>query len=595
MLTELVIRDLALIERVELSFAAGLNVITGETGSGKSLLVGALELLLGERAKPGIVRDGAKRAEIEGRFRLAPGPATEPVVRWLRNHLPLVVEDWEELGDDDDRDVVIGRTVGADGKTRGFVNQRAVPIKVLRDLSLRLFEIHGQNDHQKLLDAAEQLILLDDFGGLDGVLKEYRAARARWFSLVEEALRLREAQESRRDRLDLARFQLTEIEAAALEPDERARLDPEREVLRNAEGLKHGLSNLVEELFDAEGALADRLRRAQQFVTMWKDRIDALGPAAEELDAACLHLEEAGLVLRSFTDGVEVDPARLEAVEERLAELERLEKKYACTTPGLLELAGELRAEIAELESAERSLGDLGPALEEVRAKLLACGGELRRKRKAVRSKLVKSVQQTLAGLGLENAEFSVRLGQRGDEGGIERAPDVLGLDRAALEADKQRFGERGMDRIEFLLAANPGESMKKLRQVASGGETARIMLALRSVLARSKHGPGRERALVFDEIDSGVGGRLGPAVGEHLRKLGRFHQVLCVTHLPSIAAAAAQHLRVHKEVGDGRTRTRVEELSGERRVEEVADMIAGGADQETARAEARRLLEAGA
>jgi len=187
-----------------------------------------------------------------------------------------------------------------------------------------------------------------------------------------------------------------------------------------------------------------------------------------------------------------------------------------------------------------------------------------------------------------------VRLGQRGDEGGIEHAPDVMGLDRAVLEADKLRFGERGMDRIEFLLAANPGEPMRKLRQVASGGETARIMLALRTVLARSKHGPGRERALVFDEIDSGVGGRLGPAVGEHLRKLGRFHQVLCVTHLPAIAAAASQHLRVHKQIHKGRTQTQIEQLDGERRVQEVADMIAGGGDQETARAEARRLIGKG-
>ena len=242
MLTELVIRDLALIERVELSFVPGLNVITGETGAGKSLLVGALELMMGERTRAGLVRKGARKAEIEGRFRLQPGPATEPVVRWLRNHLPLVIEDWEGLGEGEERELTLGRTVGEDGKTRAFVNQRAVTIKVLRELALRLFEIHGQNDHQKLLDPSEQLILLDDFGGLDGALKDYRTARAKWFKLVEEALELREEQEDRRHRLDLARFQLAEIENAGPEPDERLRLAPEREVLRNAEGLKQGLS-----------------------------------------------------------------------------------------------------------------------------------------------------------------------------------------------------------------------------------------------------------------------------------------------------------------------------------------------------------------
>jgi len=594
MLTELVIRDLALIERVELSFGEGLNVITGETGAGKSLLVGALELLMGERPRPGLVREGAARAEVEGRFQLAAGASTEATVRWLRNHLPLVIEDWEGLAADDPREVVLGRSVGRDGKTRGFVNQRAVTIKTLRGLALRLFEIHGQNDHQKLLDASEQLILLDDFGGLDEPLREYRAARVEWFALVERALALREEQQSRRDRLDLARFQLAELDAAAVDPGEHERLTPEREVLRNAEGLKGGLSNLVEELFESDEALADRLRRAQRFVELWKEKIPALGTVADELDAACLHLEEAGLGLRSFTEGVEVDPARLEAVEGRLAELERLERKYARGPDGLVELAGELRAEIAELEALEHGLADIGPTLESVRAELLAAGGTLRRLRKAVRGKLVASVRKTLQGLGLERAEFDVRLGQRGDEGDLEHAPDVTGLDRAALEADKLRFGERGMDRIEFLLSANPGQPLQKLRQVASGGETARIMLALRTVLARSKHGPGRERALVFDEIDSGVGGRLGPAVSEHLRKLGRYHQVLCVTHLPAIAASAARHSRVHKQVERGRTLTRVETLSGERRVEEVADMIAGGGDQETARAEARRLIGPG-
>ena len=588
MLTELVVRDLALIEHVSLVFEPGLNVITGETGAGKSLLVGALELLMGERPRPGIVRSGAQRTVVEGRFVVPRDGTTGALERWLRNHLPQVLEDWEE-SEGDERELILGRAVGSDGRTKAYIDQRPVTRKLLSQLAPRLFEIHGQNDHQKLLDASEQLILLDHFGGLGEKVDAYRRSRARWLERVEDAIRLKERQEERRDRLDLARFQLGEIRAAAPDPTERSRLGPEREMLRSAEGLKGGLANLVGELSEAENALLDRLRRAERFVSMWKEQVGQLAGPASELEAACAHLEEAALALRSFADELEVDPARLEAVEERLAELERLEQKYECGAEALVAMADTLEAEIERLEAEERSLEGLGEDVATARAQLIERGGELRRARKAVRPRLVRSVHGALEQLGLSGAEFDLRLGQRTGE--IEHGhAGVDGLDRATLESERKIFSERGMDRIEFLLSANRGEPLQKLRHVASGGETARIMLALRSVLARS--GQGRDRTLVFDEIDAGVGGRLGPRVGAHLRRLGKYHQVLCVTHLPAIAAVAAHHLRVTKLVHEGRTLTRVDELTGEARVEEVADMIAGGSDQETARAEARRLLE---
>jgi DNA repair protein RecN (Recombination protein N) len=587
MLTELVVRDLALIESLVLSFGPRLNAITGETGAGKSLLVGALELLLGHRPRAGMVRSGAARAVVEARFLVSEGEASEAFERWLKNHLPQVLDDWEEV-EAGERELILGRTVGRDGRTKAYVNQRAVTRKVLQELAPRLFEIHGQNDTQRLFDPAEQLMLLDHYGALQTKLRAYRKARSRWQEQVERALRLKDEQESRRDRLDLARFQLSEIRAVAPDPDERTKLAPEREMLRSAEGLKGGLSNLVDELSESDNALLDRLRRAERFVSMWREQVDALGVPAGELAEACAHLEEAATELRSFADRLEVDPARLEAVEGRLDELERLEQKYERDANGLVELADALEDEIAALESEEQSLAGLGEEIGAVRTELLERGGDLRRARKAARGKLVRAVHRALGQLGLPEAEFDLRLGQRGEEAEHGHA-GIDGLERAVLEADQRLFSERGIDRIEFLLAANPGEAPKKLRQVASGGETSRIMLALRSVLARK--GPGRDRVLVFDEIDSGVGGRLGPAVGAHLCKLGEHHQVLTVTHLPAIAAVADRHLRVSKVVHEGRTRTQVDELAGEERVDEVADMIAGGADQETARAEARRLL----
>ncbi len=576
MLVELVVRDLALFERQELAFGPGLNVLTGETGAGKSLLVGALELLLGARPRPGLVRQGASQARVEGRFQLPPGQDGERVERWIARHLPQVLEDWKAEENGEERELILGRAVSSEGKTRAYVNQRPVTRALLAELAPRLFEIHGQNDHQRLFEPSEQLRLLDLYGGLDGEVAAYRQARTAWLALVARQEQLAAEQAQRRDRLDAARFQSSEIQAAGLRPGERGELEPEREMLRHAEHLKGGLANLVDELSEREDALLDRLRRADRFLSLWRDSVGALREPAEGLAAALVHLEEAARSLRTFTERLEVDPERLDLVEGRLAEIERLERKYQLDSGGLVARGVELALEIERLEGLEASLEGLEGEIGAARQKLLDTGRALRRSRKGLRSKLVRAVQLRLKELGLERAEFDLRLGQRGE--------DELHRSHAA---DRELFGERGVDRIEFLLAANPGEPSVRLRECASGGEMARIMLALRSVLAER----GGGRTLVFDEIDAGVGGRLGPTVGRHLQTLGRQHQVLCVTHLPAIAAAASRHLAVRKTVTGGRTRAEVDELDGEARVEEVADMIAGGADQETARAEARRLL----
>jgi DNA repair protein RecN (Recombination protein N) len=582
MLVELEISDLALIERAELSFGPGLNVITGETGAGKSLLVGALELLLGEKPKTAIVRSGAARATVEGRFRVPAGASS--VQRWARQYAPELLEDWDADPKTTERELALVRTVSADGRTRAYVNARPVTREALAELAPRLFEIHGQNDHQRLHDPSEQLRLLDGFGKLDALVAQYKAAREAWSTLVDEALRLEREAGERRDRLDLARFQLQELVAANPEAGERARLEPERELLRHAAGMKQGFAELLAGLADGDDAALDRVRHAQRFLDGWRTKVAALEGAATDLEAAFAHLDEAVRALRSLGDSLEVDPRRLEEIEERLAELERLERKYRTDAAGLVERRGELEAEIARLERDEQDSEGLADAIAKGRAKVLSQGGALRRARHALREKLVKAVHKALKELGLSNATFDVRIGARSENEDSAGAP----TSRAEIEADLQRFGERGMDRVEFLLAANPGEPMNRLREVASGGETARIMLALRGVLAEA----GERRSLLFDEIDSGVGGRLGPTVGAHLRKLGAHHQVLCVTHLPAIAAMASVHQRVEKKIDGGRTRTRVEALDGERRVREIADMIAGGKDQETARAEARRLME---
>ncbi|MBI5434446.1 MAG: DNA repair protein RecN [Planctomycetes bacterium] len=574
MLTELEIRDLALIERAELTFGAGLNTITGETGAGKSLLVGALELLLGERPRPNLVRNGATRAEVQARF-VCDAKATA-LFEWIARELPVVAEEWEGLATDAERELILSRSVGADGRTKSHVNGRAVTVRQLAELAPRVFEIHGQNDHQRLLDPTEQGRLLDAFGGLEAELGRYREARGRWLELVQRLAALEAGERERRDRLDLARFQAGEIRAASPDADERAGLTAEREILRHGAELKQVFGGLVDELVDGEHALLSRLQAVDKTVRAWRERVTTLAETEESLGGALVHLEDAARGIQSFAERVEVDPARLEAIEERLAELERLEHKYATDCAGLVKRADELEAELRRLEGDEQSLASLGEEIEAARGVVLERGLALRRARTALREKLAKSVHAALTELGLERARFDVRLEPRG-----EPAPT------SSPDADRALFGDSGLERIEFLLSANPGEPVARLRDVASGGETARIMLALRSVLAAA----GAGRTLVFDEIDSGVGGRLGPEVAARLKKLGRHHQVLCVTHLPSIAAAADTHLCVSKVVEKGRTHTRIEALSGEARVEEVADMIAGGAAHATARAEARRLI----
>ena len=578
MLTELVIRDLALIESAEVELAAGLNALTGETGAGKSLFVGALELLRGATPRGGAaswVRRDAPQARVEGRFQLADRAVLERVRACVAEELPELEEEVGASGADAELtelpELILGRTLGRDGKTRAHVNQRPVPLRSLGKLAALVLEIHGQNDHQRLLDPAEQLRLFDAFAGLEPLVAEYVQRRAAWLAKLAELEHRNAHAEERRERLELLRFQRAELREARLASGEHATLLEERELLRGAGELRSQLGGIVSALLETDGAALDRIQSAGRTLERWSERLPRLASALEALRSAEVHLAEAGALVTTLLDGIADDPARLEAVEARLVELETLARKYRT---GPEELAGVLEAierELGELEGAGTSATELAQAVEERKAELETVARELAERRRAAAPGLEKAIRASLEALGLGNARFEV-------------AP------RPREASDEQRFGPAGTEDLEFLLAANPGEPVLALARVASYGEAARIMLALRAVLSSGDRG----RTLVFDEIDSGVGGRLGPEVGAALRALSAHHQVLCVTHLPAIAAVAARHLSIAKEVQAGRTRTTIAVLDGEARVAEVADMIAGGADEHTARAEARRLLRAG-
>ncbi len=581
MLVELSIRNLALFEQAEFCFGSGLNVITGETGAGKSLSLGALELLLGQRPRTKMVRSGAQQARVDGRFVFAPGTAPAHLLERLRESAPDALEDWDSGAE---LELVLSRTLAADGKTRAHLNGRPVTQRLLRELASRLVEIHGQNDHQRLLDVEEQLRLIDAFGGLQPKLDAYRTARAHWTELHATLAEWEERESARRDRLDLLRFQMRELSEAELSLEETEELRRERERLRHGEELAVQLGGALGGLADEDDAALDRLRSCEALLDRWEAKVSELASPAAELRDATAHLEEATGALRSFLQELEFSPERLEEVEARLGEIDRLERKYRCDVAELIVLLPEVAEELDELESQSRGLEECEAECRAAKAVLEEHAIALSKARRRLRRRLEKQVEASLAELGLEHARFEVALEAR--EAAELRSPNVDET-KARREADLRRFGPDGADRVEFQLAANPGEGLSALRKVASGGEAARIMLALRGALAAKQTIP----TLIFDEVDAGVGGRLAPKVGAHLRELAEHYQIFCITHLPSVAAAAHCHLEVSKRVKDGRTSTKVRELEGADRVAVIADMIAGGGEQQTARAEAERLL----
>ena len=569
MLVELAVRDLALLERATLTFGTGLNVITGETGAGKSLLLTALQLLLGRRARADLVRRGSDRARVEGRFVLAMDGYGESVVAWLREHLPETLEEGLEEGAEGELELILTRTVGRDGRSRAHVNHRPVTSRILRELADRLVEIHGQNDQQKLFDPVEQIRLLDTYGGLVDQAEGYRERRSRWLAAAERLENLEEGEADRLQRLDLLRFQARELEEVAAAIEARDELGAERELLRHASDLARELGGTLDALSERDGAALDVLRNAERVLEAWGQRVEDLAPVAGVIREALVQAEEAAASIARFLDGVEPDPVRLEEVEGALGDLERLARKYRTDAEGLAERRKELLGELEGLEADSVDVEELEAELVRAREALAQAGVRLTEARLEARERLQAAVAERLGELGLEHATFGV---------GIETDTDA---------PPRRRFGPNGEGQVEFRLAANPGEEQGPLRQVASGGEAARILLALRGALAVEQATP----TLIFDEVDAGVGGRLGPKVGACLAQLAGHHQILVVTHLPAIAALADRHLKVVKQVSGERTRTSVERLDGEPRVAEIADMIAGGGDEATALAEARRLL----
>lgn len=557
MLLELRIENLLLIERAELRPGGGLNAITGETGAGKTVFAHALDLLLGGKPRSGIVRPGATEAYVEGVFELPEGVWDAEELAELR----------ERLGDDDG-EIVLARRVSAEGRSRAYVQGRSATAADLRELGGRLVAFFGQHEHRRLTVASAQLDLLDGFCGPEHLRLRGRVAEAhgRVRALRGELDELRDRAGTRDRDLDLLRFEIAEIEEVAPTVEEEAELTAERARLRQVDGLRAAAAGGAEAIAsaDGDGGAAVLLATAERLADAVDGADAELDALAERLRALRLEAEDLGGELRRYLDGLDADPGRLEQVEARLADYDRLTRKHGGTVATVLAHAERCRAERDRLENAEVALEQAEAALAEAERERAELAAELTQGRTAAGPRLAKRVVEELSALAMDGAAFEVVLEPR------------------------EEIGATGAERVELMLAPNPGVPAAPVRDSASGGELSRVMLALMAVA-----GTGGSPTLVFDEVDSGVGGQTARAVGERLRGLGEGRQVLCITHLPQIAAMADRHFRIDKSAAGELARTTVEQLDDGAVVEELCRMLGADSSDAGALEHARELLAA--
>jgi DNA repair protein RecN (Recombination protein N) len=558
-LHELRIENLLLIERAELRFDERLNAITGETGAGKTILAHSLDLLMGGKARPQIVRPGAEEAYVEGAFSFPEGLLEDPELRDLRERLP-----------DGADEVVVGRRVGASGRTSAFVQGRLASADDLRALGSRMLAFYGQHEHRKLTLASAQLEILDAFAGPEHLerRREYRAAHAEHGALAGELEDLREREGARERDLDLLRFELEEIDAAEPDPDEETSLTQERDRLRHAEGLRAAASGALASLAggDADGGgAAAALAEAETSLAGIAGVDGELDKVAERARGVAVELGDLTSELRSYAETVEAEPGRLQQVEERLDAIDRLKRKHGGSVESVLAHAERCRAEIERLEGADERSAELEARVAEIAERRKALAERLSETREQSASALEKQVAVELGELAMEGATLEV-----------------------ALDPHRDGFGASGREAVTFHVATNPGIPVSPLRDAASGGELSRVMLALTGL------GPGAgARTLVFDEIDAGIGGNTARAVGERLRRLGDERQVICITHLPQVASLASTHFRIEKRVEDGSSMASVSRVDGEELVAEICRMLGADRRDEAASRHARELLAA--
>ncbi len=552
MLLELRIKNFAIIDELILSFSKGLNILTGETGAGKSIILNAVGLLLGDKATEEMIRSSEEEAVVEALFDLSDNPNAQEKVR-----------ERLQKGKGADNSLVVRRVVSKTGRGKVVMNDQLSTLGTLSEIVGELLSIYGQHEHQSLQRVETHIDILDELGGLLEKREEFQRKFQQFISLSEEVTQIKEEKERGAKERELMRFQLKEIEESQIQEGEEEALREERRILLHAKKLIDFATFSEEKLIGEDGSAIERI---QSILHQGREVVEidpSLTPFLKNLESALIQIEESSINLRDYLRKVEVNPLRLEEVENRLDEIQRLKRKYGSTVEEILLFKKRIEESLRSFTIDEERLSKLEGTLTPLRMEVENLGRRLSEERKRVASELKRSVEKELGSLGMRRTTFEVHL-------------------------EEQPLSPKGIDRVEFLISPNVGEAVRPLAKIASGGELSRIMLAMKRILARV----GGCQVLIFDEVDSGIGGAIAEVVGRKLKELSKIHQVICVTHLPQIACFADQHHSVKKELRGGRTVTVVSRLEKEEVVEEIARMLGGVKVTEKTRAHAREMIE---
>ena len=564
MLEELCIRNFAIIEDLSIRFNDGLTILSGETGAGKSIIINAVNLLLGSRASATLIRTGSDNAELEALFKIPQGSRVAAVMA--------------DLGYESDQVLMVRRIISRRDRHRIYINNRMATMQALVSITTHLASISGQHAHQGLLKEDAHLLILDQFGSLLPLRDRFRTCYHRIVPLISKEKELLRKQSRQAEQLELLNFQLKEIDAAQLIPAEDQKLENDRTRLKNAETLLQTVQQCIGLLYSDEGAVVEKLGYLGQSLARAGDIDAQLKPIGREIDGLAYGAEDLADQLRSYLGRIDLDPQQIDAVEDRLDILTKLKRKYGGTIEAVLDYAEKTKGQLAQIENIDTELEKVRTSLAKQHDQLNRLARDLSRRRQKSAQALARKVELALSDLKMTGTRFAVDL-------------QYLPADKEAnpyLISKQNLITESGLDRAVFMIAPNVGEKIKPLSEIASGGELSRVVLALKAILAQTES----VETVVFDEVDAGIGGNVAEMVGRKLAALARHHQILCITHLPQIAKFGNHHFRISKAVDKGRTSTTISNLSADERVEEIARMLGGEQITGTTIAHAKELLD---
>ena len=550
MLKSLQVKDYALIEHIDVEFGSGLNIITGETGAGKSILIDAMSLLLGERASTEVVRKGAAKSVVEGIFYVEKNKKVKNILE--KNEIQFSSE------------LILRREISVKGSNRCFINDTPVSLSLIKDVGNLLVDLHGQHEHQSLLRTETHIDFLDEYGNLEDQVENYKKVFHQLNRLISELNELKDKESILKEKKDLYAFQIKEIDSCSPEEGEEESLNEELNILENSEKLLELTNSIYEELYDSENSVNDKLGEIQNDIIELSKIDKSFSETLNEYESALTLIKDISKFIRDYKSNIDLEPQKLDELRERLGAINLLKKKYGGTVKAVLEHRKKIGDEFNLAEYFSESISQIENQISDVRTKCGAAAEVISKNRKETAKKIHKEVKEALKYLGIENSEFKVKIEQQ--------LADKESENFISVNGKNYRYNNSGYDEVEFFISTNLGEDPKPLVKVASGGEVSRIMLALKTILAKNDKLP----LLIFDEIDTGVSGRIAQKVGQSLKSLASFHQIISITHLPQIAGLADQHFSVEKKQIEDRVVSSIKKLRDDERIKEVAKLMSG-------------------